>query len=201
MIYDQNDHLISTIESFEDDLEEANESPHSYQTDLCYIRLEQHIHFQIASDEDPRPWRFYRESDGDGVLYNQKLRMRRGTTKGGRSMGMMIGAAVGQGFVRRGLGLSKAESEGPGLRDQLARSLLWRGLGPFESLVGKSGSPIELVRESEERIIIWFQIFEFHGGGVYTHDRRLRVRARITLAVCLLSILWVLPPSYLGSLA
>jgi hypothetical protein len=48
MIYDQNDHLIGTIESFEDDLEEANESSGSYQTDLCYIRLEQHIHFQIA---------------------------------------------------------------------------------------------------------------------------------------------------------
>ncbi|KAN0079392.1 hypothetical protein V8E54_004606 [Elaphomyces granulatus] len=75
MIYNQNDHLIGTIESFEDDLEEANESPHLYQTDFCYIRLEQPIHFQIASDEDPRPWRFYGESDGDGVLYNQKLRM------------------------------------------------------------------------------------------------------------------------------
>lgn len=111
-------------------------------------------------------------------------------------MGMMIGAAVGQGFVRRGLGLSKAESEGPGLRDQLARSLLWRGLGPFESLVGKSGSPIELVRESEERIIIWFQIFEFHGGGVYTHDRRLRVRARITpKQPCSLLIIHSMGPS------
>ena len=70
MIYDQNDHLIGTIESFEDDLEEADESSGSYQTDLCYIRLEQHIHFQIASNEDLRPWRFYRESDGDEVLYN-----------------------------------------------------------------------------------------------------------------------------------
>jgi len=175
MIYDQNDRLIGTIESFEDDLEEANESSNSYQTDLCYIRLEQHIHFQIASDEDPRPWRFYRESDGDGVLYNEKLRMWcRGTTMDGRSMGMMMGAAVGQGFAKRSqtLGLPGsevarvAESEGLKLRDQLARSLLWRSLGPFESLAGKSGSPIELVQESEERVIIGFQNFE-----VYTPSR------------------------------
>jgi hypothetical protein len=41
------------------------------------------------------------------------------------------------------------------------RSLLWRCHGRFESIIGKSWSPIELVQDSEERIVIGFQNFEF----------------------------------------
>ena len=88
----------------------------------------------------------------------------------GRSMGMMMGAVVGQGFAKRSQSLRLSESEGPRLRDQLARSLLWHGLGPFVSLAGKGRSPIELVQESEERVVIGFQNFEIHtpSRGTFT---------------------------------
>jgi hypothetical protein len=167
-VYDKKDNVVGIIESFEDDIQQATASPESYQTDLCYIRLEKGVNFRVASDEDVRPWRFSRESDGDGVLYNRMLRVWcQGTGKDGRAMGMMMGAAVGQGFARRNVENSKfpeaAKSAQLNLANQMTRSLLWRCHGRFETMMGSSGSPIELVGDSEERVVIGFQNFEFPG--------------------------------------
>ena len=79
-----------------------------------------------------------------------------GIAKDGRSMGMIMGAAVGQGFARRNVEGSRfpdaAKSAQPELANQLMRSLLWRCHGQFESVIGKSGSPIELVQDSKEEL-------------------------------------------------
>ena len=87
------------------------------------------------------------EDDPEGVFYGERVRLinRPSGSRKGRSMGSNMGAIIGQGFVAMRLRVhAQPAVDKAALAIQLRRPHLWRSYRTFSTVMGQSGSPIEL---------------------------------------------------------